>query len=92
MKVARKKPREPWDFIEIENTLEALQAEVGGHIETITLFSDACFIVNEKGRINGLPYNVKLCGLQLFGTVLFVGVNGDEFCDVPLTDLKYLND
>ena len=92
MKVARKKPRAPWEFIEIENTLESLQAEVGGHIETITFFSDACLIVNEEGAINDMPYNLNLAGLQLFGTVLLVGVDEEEseFRDVPLKDLKLL--
>ena len=90
MKVARKRPHEPWEFAEIENTLEALQAEVGGYIETVTCTTDACIIVNEEGRINDLPYNVTLAGCQLFGTVLLVGVNGDEFCDVPLTNLSIL--
>ena len=96
MKVARKKPRAPWELVEIENTLEALQAEVGGYIETVTFTSDTCLIVNEEGIINDLPFNLNFAGLQLFGTVLWVGVNEEdgEFCDVPLTDkdLKHLPD
>ena len=96
MKIARKKPQSPWEIVEIENTLEALQAEVGGHIETVTFTSDSCLVVNEEGLINNLPYNLTLCGLRLFGTVLLAGVNEDEgeFCDLPLAEavLKYLND
>lgn len=90
MKVARKRPGEPWELAEIENTLEALQAEVGGYIETVTLTTDACIIVNEEGRLRDLPFNVCFCGLKLVGTVLVVGVNGDEFCDTPVTNLRIL--
>lgn len=90
MKIARKRPGEPWEFAEVENTLEALQTEVGGYIETVTLTVDACLVVNEEGRLRGLPFNVNFAGLKLVGTVLLVGVNGDEFCDVPLTRLNIL--
>lgn len=90
MKIARKRPRESWEFAEVENTLEALQAEVGGYIETVSFLSDVCVIVNEEGLINDMPFNLNFAGLQLFGPVLLVGVNGDEFCDVPFKDFKHL--
>ena len=45
---------EPWD---IPNTLEELQATVGGYIETVTLAKDAAIICNEEGRLLGHPYN-----------------------------------
>lgn len=90
MKVLRKKVREPWELVEIENTLEALQREVGGYIETLTVTCDSCLIVNEEGAISDLPYNTRLFGQFLFGTILFVGVKGDEFCDVPMTDVDFL--
>lgn len=88
MKALRKRPGEAWKEVEIENTLEALQAEVGGYIETVTLLSDLVLIVNEEGAINDMPFNMNLCGMQLFGTILAVGVDGDEFCDVPGQHLK----
>ena len=55
---------------------------------TVTLLSDLCLIVNEEGAINDCPFNMNLCGMQLFGTILAVGVAGDEFCDVPEEHLK----
>lgn len=88
MKALRKRPGEQWEEVEIENTLEALQAEVGGYIETITILSDLCLIVNEEGRINGMRFNMELCGMHLFGTILAVGTNDDEFCSIPGTHLK----
>lgn len=49
--------------IEIENTLEALQKEVGGYIETVTL--------------------VRGYAVMIVGPALVVGVDGDEFADIP---------
>lgn len=87
MNVLRKKVGSDWELVEIENTLEALQREVDGYIETVGIAGDACIIVNEEGMINDLPFNVRLFGLQLFGTVLIVGVDGDEFCDLSCPDI-----
>ena len=77
MKAIRKKPGCAPEIIEVENTLKALQQEVGGHIETVTIASDAVIICNEEGRILGLSDNCRVCGVD------FVGTKGEEFCDVP---------
>lgn len=86
MKAIRKKPGCEPEIIEVENTLKALQAEVGGYIETVTIASDAVIICNEEGRILGLPDNGRVCGVDVVGTVLIVGTKGEEFCDVPEAD------
>lgn len=83
MKVIRKKPGCEPEIIDIDNTLAALQREVGGYIEVVTLPYGAALICNEEGRILGLPDNGRVCGVDVVGTVLIVGVNGSEFCDVP---------
>ena len=83
MKAIRKKPGAQPEIIEVDNTLAALQTEVGGYIETVTIASDAVIICNEEGRILGLPDNCRVCGVDFVGTVLIVGTKGDEFCDVP---------
>lgn len=72
MKAIRKKPGCAPELVEVENTLKALQQEVGGYIEVITLPYGAALICNEEGRILGLPDNGRVCG-----------VNGPELCDVP---------
>ena len=87
MNILRKKVGSEWEKVDIENTLEAFQREVGGYIETIGITTDACIIVNEEGLINDMPFNTRLFGRQLFGTILIVGVDGDEFCDLPVPDL-----
>ena len=56
---------------DIPNTLEELQATVGGYIETVTIASDAVIICNEEGRLQGLPHNCRI-----------FGVDEDEFSDL----------
>lgn len=86
MKVIRKKPGCDPELIEVENTLEALQREVEGYIEVVSISTDAAVICNEEGRLRGLPYNCRFLGINFVGTVLIVGANGEEFCDVPEAD------
>ena len=73
--------------IDIENTLEALQEAVFGYIETITLVPDrAVMIVNEEGRIRGMAVNPAastVSGIPVVGPALIVGIDGDDFCDIP---------
>ena len=84
MKVIIKRAFEPVGrLIDIDNTLKALQDNVGGYIETVTLASDLVIICNEEGRIKRLPYNCTIAGVDFVGTILAVGVDGEEFCDIP---------
>lgn len=83
MKAIRKKPGCEPELIDNDNTLKALQQEVGGYIEAVTLPYGAALICNEEGRILGLPDNGRVCGVDVVGTVLIVGTKGEEFCDVP---------
>ena len=76
-----KKPR----HVAIENSLKNLQKTVDGYIEVVRIASDLAVIVNEEGLIRDLPYNFNCMGHALFGTAIFVGVNGEEFCDLPLS-------
>ena len=82
MKVIKKEPGEKPRIVSIPNTLEALQEAVGGRIETVRLFEDACLVCDEEWRLKGKPYN-NILGVEFGGTVLLVGASGEEFCDVP---------
>lgn len=82
MKAIRKRPGQEPQIIDVENSLEALQLEVDGWIETVTFAEDACVICNEEGRIQGLPFNLELMGVLFFGTILIVGVDGENFTDL----------
>lgn len=77
-------------ILETDNTLGALQNLVGGYIETIRVAVDAALIVNEEGLLRGLPYNITFCGAQLVGPVVMVGIEGDEFTDLPEAAVKSL--
>lgn len=81
MRAIIKEPRKEARIADVQNTLEGLQALVGGYIETCTIFRGSTFIVNEEGRLLGLERNGLL---DFVGTVLVVGVDEDEFVD--LTD------
>lgn len=85
MVVIIKRPGERAEEATIPNTLKALQKAVGGYIETVTLSDTMVIICNEEGRILHLPYNGTFCGHQFYGTVVFAGVDGEEFADIPLS-------
>lgn len=78
-----KEPYKPAREELIENTLDTFQRLVGGYIETVTLGADWTVICNEEGRLEGLPYNLELCGVDFVGTIVLVGVKGENFADFP---------
>ena len=73
--------------IEIENTLEAFQDAVEGYIETLQIVPDkVVMVVNEEGLYLGLmpnPLASALAGTLILGIALVVGVDGEEFTDIP---------
>lgn len=82
MKAIIKKPFEKPKVIEIENELSALQEAVGGPIEVLPIAEDICVLCNGEGKLLGLPRNIVLCGDTIVGTILIVGVAGEEFCNL----------
>lgn len=88
--VLLKRPGEPPRNVNVSNSLEALQRNVDGYIETVTLAKDLVIICNEEGRLHGLPFNCMIRGITFLGTILIAGVDGDEFADLPVSwnDLK----
>lgn len=87
IRVLRKRPGRPPEFIEIENELSAFQREVGGHIETFGIASGLTIVCNEAGKIHGMPYNCTIFGETFVGPILLVGVRGDAFKSVPLAEM-----
>lgn len=73
---------------DVPNTLEALQQLVGGYLETVRVFADKdfTFICNEEGRLKGLAPNC----FGLVGTIVAVGVSGEEFCDIAIEKANFL--
>lgn len=89
IKVFIKKPRQNAYLSYEENTLKAFQERVGGYIEAVTLAEDLCIICNEEGRIKQLEHNCNIAGLDFYGTIMFVGVDGDEFTHVPMSYTEF---
>lgn len=76
---------------EISNTLEALQELVGGYIEPIRLRADLAAIVNEEGVLRDMPFNMYLAGHWLRGTIVLIGVDGEEFTHAPFANAAQAN-
>jgi len=90
IKAIIKRPDEEFGHIaNISCTLENLQEIVGGKIETAYLGHGLILIVNEEGKLMNLEPNFRT-GRGFFadtivGTAVLVGVNGEDFGDVPIT-------
>lgn len=84
--VLRCLPGKTAEVVKIPNTLKSLQSEVGGYIEAVYPSSDpVALIVNEEGKILGLPLNRALYTEdgQIYdiatGPMLVVGLTEDDF-------------
>lgn len=81
--------------VEINKGLDSLQSQVGGLIEFLDVGQHLAAIVNEEGKLHGLPHNPvatafaqKHCGIApydiIVGDMLLVGSDDDgETADVP---------
>lgn len=84
IKVIVKRPDEKYGHVcNISNSLKNLQNTVGGYIETIT-FDKFVIIVNEEGKLKGLPFNMRLGSDSLVGTIIVAGIDGEEFGDLQI--------
>lgn len=79
-------PNEHPKVVEISTRLEDLQQAVGGYIEAIYPFDDdVSLIMNEEGKINGLPLNRALRNENhevydiIAGSFLVMGLTDDNF-------------
>ncbi len=84
IRVLYKQVGKPFEVREVPNELSALQALVGGLIETVHVFEDVLLICNEEGRIRGLKPNPFL-GYDFRGDWFLCGVDEEEeaFADIP---------
>lgn len=73
-------------IVNVENDLHALQEAVGGRIETVGLKNGGVMIVDEEGMLKQYPHNdlaSYISGRHIYGTALIVGVDDEDFDDVP---------
>lgn len=96
IKVFMKRPDSPKGYMTyVSNTLENLQKNVEGYIETVTLWvqrldekaEDVKIVVicNEEGRLLKMPYCCTVMGIDFVGTIMICGVDGENFTDIPIT-------
>ena len=84
IKCVLQKPGEISVVANIPNTLEAMQKIVGGDIETLTLSNGYILIMNQSGRLIGLPRVIKFYTGSLVGTIIVTKAEGERF--VSLTN------
>ena len=84
-------PRE----VEIGSDLKSLQEAVGGDIEATYPFGDsAAIILNENGKLIGLPPNRMLCSEDgrpydvIAGQFLVAGLGEEDFCSLTNEQMK----
>lgn len=75
---------------EIEKSLKAEQAVVGGLIECVYPWQDnACIVCNDEGKLEGLPLNRMLGDYDVIaGTFFVVGLTEDDFCSLTPEQVK----
>ena len=89
MLILRKEPGKAPEVKQVKNELKALQNEVGGYIEVVTQMQEGVAVIcDEEGRLNNKPYNMTLGGVSCVGTILIVGVDGEEFCSLKPEQLN----
>ena len=84
IKCVLQKPGEISVVANIPNTLEAMQKIVGGDIETLTLSNGYVLVMNQNGKLIGLPRTLRFYTGSLDGTVIMTRAEGDRF--VSLTN------
>lgn len=91
IRVLVKEPGKLAEVREIENTLEAVQAIVGGNIEALRIRDDLCCYVNEDGKMLNLRPNFVI-GRQyvskvdiIVGPAVFFRSENDEGNEISLT-------
>jgi hypothetical protein len=99
MKVIMVEPNKPAYVTEIGAGLRDMQAVVGGLIQAIYPYEEmVCLVMNDEGKLEGLPLNRALCDAEgeiydiIAGTFFCCGLSEDNFASIPdeLID-KFLN-
>lgn len=79
-----KEPGENWERREIDNNLKTFQGLVGGHISTVHVREDLLLIVNDEAVLMDMEPNLYIGGYWLRGTIVAVGLDGEDFSDCPI--------
>ena len=80
-----KEPTMPIKWATVDNELHTFQSIVDGFIEVVYINKHLAVICNEEGRIERKPYCCTIDGVHYVGTVILVGVDGEEFADLNVS-------
>lgn len=69
---------------------KGFQEIVGGDVEAVTIENGIVMLVNEEGKLEGLPYNFTMSGDTIVGDVVFVGAKGSEFVSLRSDQIEYV--
>ena len=101
MRVLKIYPDHPPVLRDIDNTLEALQNEVGGYIEPVRLPGDLVILCNENGVILKFPLNRTLVfktsagnfyNVPILGNFIICGTDGEEFRGLTDREVKSMSE
>lgn len=97
MLIATKNPGEPLKYKEIpEITLDFLQSEVFGYIETISTTpfyeQNIVIIVNEEGKLRAMPVNFQTRNDVIVGPAVFTDDGGDTFESLTERQIIFLEE
>ena len=70
-------------FLRMGDVPEGSVIKHDSYIEVYDLAADLAIVCNEEGKNLGLPLNCRIAGETFVGPIMLVGVDGEEFCDVP---------
>jgi hypothetical protein len=73
-------------IVDLESDLKSIEEALCGLPEVIRLKDGGVMIVDEEGMLKQYPHNdlaSYISGRHIYGTALIVGVDGEEFDDVP---------
>ena len=92
MRILFKDVNKPVRQLVIPNELRVMQMLVGGYIEPVYLTDESALICNDEGKINSMKKNFYLDCIDdwIFGPALFVGVDGEELCDLSEAEAEHI--
>lgn len=77
-----KKPGHEPEWMFLDNDLENYQDLLGGYIEVVPWDDRYLMIVNEEGKLQGLPRNFTFYGDNIAGPALWVAQTGADFTGI----------
>ncbi len=89
MKVV-KVSKNKFEIKNIKNTLEIMQAEVGGYIESVRITSNIRLIVDESGILMKKPIALDINGNFIYGDCFFCEISGNKFKGLSAKSLDYV--